>query len=270
MTWFISSCAAAAAVACLVLLLAASPYEKPGYHIYLVFEFCEHDLSGLLGNPTIKLTLGHIKSLMQQLLNAIFFLHGNNILHRDIKAANILVTKTGVLKLADFGLARAFSAKKDKQRYTSRVVTLWYRPPELLLGERDYGPPIDVWGVGCIMAEMWTRAAILQGRTEQHQLTIICQLCGSITEEVWSDSHLVYYSGLMSATFSYIDLCFVSPLCEAWAPKQPFFPLKSYVGSWWQVSRVHNPQECTTLSKILFRGFETRTSHCMTWPPRSW
>ena len=76
-----------------------------------------------------------------------------------MKAANVLITKTGILKLADFGLARAFSANKNGQpnRYTNRVVTLWYRPPELLLGDRNYGPPVDLWGAGCIMAEMWTR-----------------------------------------------------------------------------------------------------------------
>ncbi|XP_064106979.1 cyclin-dependent kinase 9-like [Macrobrachium nipponense] len=108
------------------------------------------------------------------------------ILHRDMKAANVLITKTGTLKLADFGLARAFSQRNGQpNRYTNRVVTLWYRPPELLLGERNYGPPIDLWGAGCIMAEMWTRTPIMQGSTEQHQLNLISQLCGSITPEVW-------------------------------------------------------------------------------------
>ena len=104
-----------------------------------------------------------------------------------MKAANILITKIGCLKLADFGLARAFSDTKSGQpnRYTNRVVTLWYRPPELLLGERNYGPAIDLWGAGCIMAEMWTRSPIMQGSTEQHQLTLISQLCGSITTDVW-------------------------------------------------------------------------------------
>lgn len=79
-------------------------------------------------------------------------------------------------------------------RFTNRVVTLWYRPPELLLGERNYGPPVDLWGAGCIMAEMWTRSPIMQGNTEQQQLTLISQLCGSITPTVWPGvEHLELY-----------------------------------------------------------------------------
>ncbi|UYV76257.1 CDK9 [Cordylochernes scorpioides] len=179
-------------------------YNKSTF--YLVFDFCDHDLAGLLSNVNVKFSLGEIKKVMQQLLNGLYFIHSNKILHRDMKAANILITKTGVLKLADFGLARAISQTKTI-RYTNRVVTLWYRPPELLLGERNYGPPVDMWGAGCIMAEMWTRSPIMQkkklslqgivhnggsrevgvwqGSTEQHQLTLISQLCGSITPEVW-------------------------------------------------------------------------------------
>lgn len=164
----------------------ATPYNRFKSTFYLVFDFAEHDLAGLLSNANVKFSLGEIKKVMQQLLNGLYFIHYNKILHRDMKAANVLITKSGVLKLADFGLARAFSVSKGPpNRYTNRVVTLWYRPPELLLGERNYGPPIDLWGAGCIMAEMWTRSPIMQGTTEQHQLTLICQLCGSITPEVW-------------------------------------------------------------------------------------
>ncbi|XP_003424012.1 cyclin-dependent kinase 9 isoform X2 [Nasonia vitripennis] len=154
---------------------------------YLIFDFCEHDLAGLLSNVNVKFSLGEIKKVMQQLLNGLYYIHSNKILHRDMKAANVLITKNGILKLADFGLARAFSANKKDQpnRYTNRVVTLWYRPPELLLGDRNYGPPVDLWGAGCIMAEMWTRSPIMQGNTEQQQLTLISQLCGSITPDVW-------------------------------------------------------------------------------------
>ncbi|XP_076455087.1 cyclin-dependent kinase 9-like [Babylonia areolata] len=153
---------------------------------YLVFEFCEHDLAGLLSNMTVVFNLSEIKEVMKQLMNGLYYIHRNKILHRDMKAANILITKQGVLKLADFGLARAFSISvRQPNRYTNRVVTLWYRPPELLLGDRNYSTAIDQWGAGCIMAEMWTRNPIMQGTTEQNQLTLITQLCGSITPETW-------------------------------------------------------------------------------------
>ncbi|XP_069948126.1 cyclin-dependent kinase 9-like [Cherax quadricarinatus] len=163
-----------------------SAYNRWRSTFYLVFDFCEHDLAGLLSNYNVKFSLGEIKKVMQQLLEGLFYIHSSKILHRDMKAANVLITKSGTLKLADFGLARAFSQRNGQpNRYTNRVVTLWYRPPELLLGERNYGPPIDLWGAGCIMAEMWTRTPIMQGSTEQHQLNLISQLCGSITPEVW-------------------------------------------------------------------------------------
>ncbi|XP_025201919.1 cyclin-dependent kinase 9 [Rhopalosiphum maidis] len=165
----------------------ATQFNRYRSTFYLVFEFCEHDLAGLLSNTKVKFSLGEIKQVIQQMLNGLYYIHSNKILHRDMKAANVLITKTGTLKLADFGLARAFSAQKNGQpnRYTNRVVTLWYRPPELLLGDRNYGPPVDLWGAGCIMAEMWTRSPIMQGNSEQQQLTLISQLCGSITPEVW-------------------------------------------------------------------------------------
>lgn len=168
----------------------ANVSNKHKSHFYLVFEFCEHDLAGLLSNPQVKFSLGEQKKIMQQLLNGLYYIHKNYILHRDMKTANILVTKEGKLKLADFGLARAIEQQKaDAQlvKYTNRVVTLWYRPPELLLGERCYNRAIDMWGAGCIMAELWTREPILKGSTDQNQLELIQGLCGSITPEVWTD-----------------------------------------------------------------------------------
>lgn len=151
--------------------------------IYLVFEFCEHDLAGLLKNPEVKFSAPEKKKIANQLFTGLHYIHKNKILHRDMKTANILITRNGVLKLADFGLARAFSS--TNRRYTNRVVTLWYRPPELILGEKEYGPEVDIWGAGCIVAELWTEAPLMQGNTEQEQLNLICNLCGSITPEVW-------------------------------------------------------------------------------------
>lgn len=157
---------------------------------HLVFEFCEHDLAGILLNKNINFTLPEKKHLMQQLLEGLFWVHKNKVLHRDMKPANILINKKGILKLADFGLAKKFTIPKAgcKNKYTNRVVTLWYRPPELLLGERNYGPPIDTWGAGCILAELFVRShAIMMGRDEQDQLIKIQQWCGGINPQVWSE-----------------------------------------------------------------------------------
>jgi cyclin-dependent kinase 12/13 len=91
------------------------------------------------------------------------------VLHRDIKSSNLLITNQGQLKLADFGLSRPFDT--DQQRpYTNRVITLWYRPPELLLGATAYGPAIDMWSAGCILAELLVRKAILPGKNEFEQV----------------------------------------------------------------------------------------------------
>ncbi|XP_028327017.1 cyclin-dependent kinase 9-like isoform X2 [Gouania willdenowi] len=172
----------------------ATQFNSYKSNVHLVFDFCEHDLAGLLKNPNVKFTLGEIKKIMQMLLNGLYYIHRNQMLHRDMKPANVLITREGVLKIADFSLARDFSPAVIPQGncYTNNVVTLWYRPPELLLGERDYGPSIDLWGVGCIMAELWTRIPIMQGHTEQHQLNVISHLCGSITPEVWPNVDMKY------------------------------------------------------------------------------
>lgn len=159
------------------------------YEFYLLFEFCDHDLAGLLSQK-IDFTLPDKKSILKQLLTGLSFLHKNNILHRDLKASNILIDRSGTLKIADFGLARVMVASvrpNRASRYTGGVVTLWYRPPEILLDDRNYGRPADLWGAGCIMAELWTKCPIMQGENAVHQLQLIIKLCGSITPEVWPD-----------------------------------------------------------------------------------
>jgi cyclin-dependent kinase 9 len=151
------------------------------FSFYLIFTFCDHDLAGLLSHKNTKLSLIHVKTIMQHILRGLWKIHNSNILHRDMKAANVLITKDGVLKLADFGLARALISNQfcafirsmthdpimhlegnANYLYTNRVVTLWYRPPELLLGSRQYGPSIDIWGAGCIMTELFIKSPVMQ------------------------------------------------------------------------------------------------------------
>ncbi|CAL4956661.1 unnamed protein product [Urochloa decumbens] len=157
--------------------------------LYLVFEYMEHDLAGLAASPDVKFTLPQIKCYMQQLLSGLEHCHDNNVLHRDIKGSNLLLDNNGILKIADFGLATFFDPR-HKRPMTSRVVTLWYRPPELLLGATDYGVGIDLWSAGCILAELLYGKPIMPGRTEVEQLHKIFKLCGSPSEEYWKKSKL--------------------------------------------------------------------------------
>ncbi|KAF5448101.1 hypothetical protein F2P56_028666 [Juglans regia] len=157
--------------------------------LYLVFEYMEHDLAGLMATTGIKFTEAQIKCYMQQLLCGLDHCHSHGVLHRDIKGANLLIDHNGNLKIGDFGLATFFQPHQ-KQLLTSRVVTLWYRPPELLLGSTDYGVAVDLWSAGCILAELFAGKPIMPGRTEVEQLHKIFKLCGSPSEEYWKKSKL--------------------------------------------------------------------------------
>lgn len=157
--------------------------------IYLVFEYMEHDLSGLLSSPDIKFTESQIKCYMKQLLCGIEHFHSLGIMHRDIKASNILLNNEGILKIGDFGLANVLNSRNQNQ-LTSRVVTLWYRPPELLMGSTSYGVSVDLWSVGCVFGEILFGKPLLKGRTEVEQLHKIFKLCGSPSDDFWKRSKL--------------------------------------------------------------------------------
>ncbi|KAL0921977.1 hypothetical protein M5K25_005933 [Dendrobium thyrsiflorum] len=157
--------------------------------LYLVFEYMEHDLAGLAACTPTKFTEPQVKCYVKQLLSGLEHCHTRGVLHRDIKGSNLLLGNDGILKIADFGLATFFDPNR-KQPMTSRVVTLWYRPPELLLGATDYGVGVDLWSAGCILAELLAGKPIMPGRTEVEQLHKIFRLCGSPSEEYWKKSKL--------------------------------------------------------------------------------
>lgn len=152
--------------------------------VYMVFEYMDHDLTGILSQSHFKFSEAHLKSLCKQMLQGLAHLHRKGVIHRDIKGSNILLNSRGELKLADFGLAR-FYQKRRRTDYTNRVITLWYRPPELLLGSTVYGPEVDMWSAGCIMLELYTKKPVFQGNDEIHQLSTIWKLLGTPTPERW-------------------------------------------------------------------------------------
>lgn len=149
----------------------------------MVFEYLEYDLTGVLETPEIRLTQDHIKSWSHQLLNGCHYMHTNKVIHRDLKASNLLINRRGELKIADWGLARSWNS--EMKRLTNKVITLWYRPPELLLGAMNYTTKIDMWSVGCIIAEMLRRSGFLKGNNEAAQLKLIFQTCGHPDKKSW-------------------------------------------------------------------------------------
>lgn len=164
----------------------ALDFKKDKGAFYLVFEYMDHDLMGLLESGLVTFSHEHIRSFMRQLMEGLDYCHKNNFLHRDIKCSNILLNNRGQIKLADFGLARLYNSEESRP-YTNKVITLWYRPPELLLGEERYSPAIDVWSCGCILGELFTKRPIFQANQELLQLELISRLCGSPCPAVWPD-----------------------------------------------------------------------------------
>lgn len=152
--------------------------------LYLVFEYLNQDLKKFMDNsPPSGFSLPLVKSYLWQLLQGIAYCHSHRVLHRDLKPQNLLIDTKGNIKLADFGLARAFGV--PLRTYTHEVVTLWYRAPEILLGSRFYSTAVDLWSIGCIFAEMLTIRALFPGDSEIDQLFRIFRTLGTPDDNSW-------------------------------------------------------------------------------------
>jgi cyclin-dependent kinase 7 len=167
-------------------------YTQTG-NINLVFEECTTDLETVIMDKTVEITTSHIKSYMSMMLRGIHHCHTNNILHRDIKPNNLMFDQGGRMKIIDFGMARQYDPNQNHEM-TNQVVSRWYRAPELFFGCRHYGPSIDMWSVGCILAELLQRKPLFPGESDLGQLGGIFKVLGTPTEETWPDAkELPYY-----------------------------------------------------------------------------
>ncbi|KAI9217820.1 kinase-like domain-containing protein [Blastocladiella britannica] len=174
----------------------------PSDHIFMVMELCERDLAKILDQIPTVLPDAVVKNMTFQFLRGIQYLHAQMVIHRDLKLANLLLNRHGVLKIADFGLARRYPFPIVPM--TPKVVTLWYRAPELLLGATTYSTAVDMWSTGCVFGELLLKQPIMPGKEEVEQLHLIFRLLGlpsSLQWPTWRDlpnAHLINdseYSG---------------------------------------------------------------------------
>ncbi|XP_053226877.1 cyclin-dependent kinase 20 isoform X4 [Podarcis raffonei] len=157
-----------------------------GTGFVLVFEYMLSDLSEVIRNSEQPLTEAQVKGYMLMLLKGVDFCHANSIMHRDLKPANLLISSTGQLKIADFGLARVFTSDGERL-YSHQVATRWYRAPELLYGARKYDEGVDLWAVGCIFAELLNNSPLFPGENDIEQLCCVLRVLGTPNQKIWPE-----------------------------------------------------------------------------------
>ncbi|XP_043275798.1 cyclin-dependent kinase 20-like [Venturia canescens] len=167
----------------IIELLDAFPF---GLDFVMVFEYMPSGLWETLKDNDNPLTVPQTKCYMKMLLEGVAYMHKKHIMHRDLKPANLLINSQGLLKIADFGLARLMWQDSSKA-YSHQVATRWYRAPELLYGARFYSDSIDMWSVGCIFGEMLNNSPLFPGETDIEQLAIVLRHLGTPTAETWPE-----------------------------------------------------------------------------------
>ena len=163
-------------------------YKKPYDGLYCFQELVEYDLAKVI-HSSVQFSEYHIQCFLYQILCGLKYIHSADVIHRDLKPGNILVTSQGILKVCDFGLARGINEKfiqysKGSHNITHYVATRWYRAPELILSRRNYGKPVDMWAVGCILGELYGRRPMFIGNSQIHQITEICKILGTPSRKV--------------------------------------------------------------------------------------
>ncbi|KAK9054575.1 hypothetical protein SSX86_025654 [Deinandra increscens subsp. villosa] len=184
--------------------------------VYMVMEYVDNELKGYMERKKQPFSQGEVKRLMINLLEGLSYLHDNYVMHRDLKTSNLLLNNDGELKICDFGMSRQYAS--PLKPYTSLVVTLWYRAPELLLGMKNYSTAVDMWSVGCIMAELLSKKPLFDGSRELEQIDKIFRTLGTPNDSIWPG-----YSKLPGVKSNFV--------------KQPYnclrkrFPVATFTGS---------------------------------------
>uniref|UniRef100_A0A671UEL1 Cyclin dependent kinase 17 n=1 Tax=Sparus aurata TaxID=8175 RepID=A0A671UEL1_SPAAU len=186
----------------------------------LVFEYLDKDLKQYMDDCGNILSMQNVKIFLYQILRGLAYCHRRKVLHRDLKPQNLLINDRGELKLADFGLARAKSV--PTKTYSNEVVTLWYRPPDVLLGSSEYSTQIDMWGVGCIFYEMAAGRPLFPGSTVEDELHLIFRLLGTPTED--NTQHLLFLYFLMSEMMIAADEAMRQPYFRSLGPRVHALP----------------------------------------------
>ncbi|XP_018905407.1 cyclin-dependent kinase 18 isoform X2 [Bemisia tabaci] len=218
----------------------------------LVFEYLDKDLQQYMCEH--HLNVHTVRLFLFQLLRGLAYCHERKILHRDLKPQNLLINDIGELKLADFGLARAKSV--PSKTYTNEVVTLWYRPPDVLLGSTEYSTQIDMWGVGCIFYEMLEHKPLFPGSTIEDELTLIFSELGMPEPDTWPGLEipkLKLTSSTLNQSLSKANLGANDSIVNNTSVKQPHRTVPSR-------SLVHNPVENKLLLKFLTYEAKNRIS----------
>ncbi|ORZ34863.1 kinase-like domain-containing protein [Catenaria anguillulae PL171] len=208
--------------------------------LYLVFEHVDHtileDLEKHPNGLSDHRDHGVVRKVMYQLLRAVDYLHSHNVIHRDIKPENILVTSSGIIKLCDFGFARTLGAN-----YTDYVATRWYRAPELLVGDTEYGKPVDMWAVGCIFSEILTGQPLFPGDSDIDQLYRIMKCLGQLTRR-----HMeIFLKNPLFVGLRLPDIGKLTPL-ESKLPH-----ISSHAMAFLKSSLIYNPEERATAKQLL-------------------
>eukprot|EP00039_Didymoeca_costata_P016542 m.298648 g.298648 ORF g.298648 m.298648 type:complete len:329 (-) comp16409_c1_seq36:1804-2790(-) len=231
------------------------------FSIVLVFEYLPSNLGEILekhGPIPESLT----KRYLMMLMGGLSHCHGLRIMHRDLKPSNLLVSETGIIKVADFGLARCFHKESEKpssddrnRLYSHQVATRWYRAPELLYGARCYDETVDIWAVGCIFAEMLNNSPLFPGDNDIDQMSCVFKLLGTPTSTTWPEANTL--PDFHKISFDHIDPCL-------WSEKFPDIPCdaRTLLAKMVQFRAVQRPSASSVLEDTYFLNDPPPTPDC--------